>query len=104
MRKQYLVVLLMGLLLSACLTDKKIARNCNRFLEVCGVPQNETTLKDTTVNIDQMVVIPISPDSVKWDGEVSVKNGLAQLPPVEMRGKVISTTFSIVGGRLQVSS
>lgn len=97
--KIYLAIIILAALLTSCLTDKMISRNCDRFASVCG-SDVQTAYKDTTITIEQDITVPIAPDSVVYAGRVKVVNGLAELAPVTLRGNLIAADLSIRKGEL----
>lgn len=96
--KIYLAITLMALLTS-CLTDKMISRNCDRFAAVCG-SDVQTVYKDTTITVEQDITVPIAPDSVVYAGTVKVVDGKAELAPVTLRGNLIAADLTIRKGEL----
>ena len=96
--RKYLFIVLIIFIFGSCLTDRKIARNCDRFVKICGHTQKTTAYKDTTITIDQDVTVPIAPDPINYSGLVSVINGKAELPEISLKGNLIAADLSIQAG------
>lgn len=103
-KKLLLLTLLTQMLLISCLSDKQIIRNYDRFAALAGKTEVKTSVRDTTVEVDHQVVIPISPDSVTYTGLVNVVNGTAQMAPVEVKSRWIKSTVAISDGKLEMKS
>jgi threonine/homoserine efflux transporter RhtA len=84
------------------MTNKRIARNCDRFVEVCGVPETETVYKDTTIYLVQD--IPIPQDSVAVTGDVLVVDGKAEMDRRTIESQLITLDVGITKGKLEVYS
>lgn len=104
MRKEYLIIVLSGLLFVSCLTDRQLLRNYDRFMAIAGKVGTTTTMRDTTIAIDQQVVIPIAPDSVNLVGEVRVVGGVPEMAPVEVKSRWIRSTVAVTNGKLEMKS
>ena len=99
MKSKIYLAITLAALLTSCLTEKQISRNCDRFAAICG-SDVQTVYKDTTITINQDIAVPIAPDSVMYAGTVKVVNGLAELAPVSLRGNLIAADLSIHRGEL----
>lgn len=86
------------------MTDKQIIRNYDRFLALTGKEKVMTSIRDTTLLVEQDVVIPIAPDSTVLTGTVKIVNGSAQMAPMEVKSRWIKSTVAINGGKLELKS
>lgn len=100
--KNFLFVLGFILVITGCVTDKKLLKNYDRFLLLAGKQESKTEYRDTTVTISQQVIVPVKADSVEYDGNVSIINGKAELKEVTLTGNFITGKVSVIGGKLHV--
>jgi hypothetical protein len=102
--KKLLVGLLLLFVMGSCLTESRIARNCEKFAAVCGNTTHTTISKDTIINISDTVPVPLPPDTVIIAGDVEIIEGVATFKPVYVEGSLIATYAEVKNGRLYVKS
>lgn len=73
--------LMICLLLTSCLTAKRIQRNCDKFAQIC-VTESVTKIeyRDTTIYIDKIVEVQLPSDTVKIVDTLYVKDNKCFLP------------------------
>ena len=76
---KYLTLLLSIILLSSCMTVKRIERNCDKFAAVCLTKSSDTvfvTKEVETVYRDTVVEYFIKRDTIHWSTPVYIRQGL----------------------------
>lgn len=66
--KKLIIILLIGLLSTSCLTVRRIQNNCDKFAAVCltGTEvESEIRWRDTTIYVDIPVEVKLPPDTVR---------------------------------------
>lgn len=93
----------------SCLTDRKIANNCERFYEVCGTPERAVEYRDTSFNIQRDIMSPAPKDSIHASaglvidsgGDIIFSNGDNA---ISFGGKYIKSDLKIIDNRLVLDS
>lgn len=91
-------------LLSSCMTTGRIARNCDKFLQVCGTPvQTWIEYRDTVVKLDPIPVrLPQSDINVNL--QLQVKDNQVNLQKQSFTQGLISVEVEVVNNHLQVKA
>ncbi len=85
--------ILICLLLTSCLTVKRIEKNCDKFAKVCVTPTTVTVIKkDTTIFIHDTIFVTLPKDTVYLTNTITVKDGVATMPKVTKSYGVISVS------------
>lgn len=96
--------LLLLLVMGSCLSEARIARNCEKFAAVCGNTESTVASKDTTIILRDTIQVPLPPDTVIISGDVVVVDGVATFKPVYVEGNLIATYAEVKNGKLYVKS
>lgn len=102
--KALVISLFFVFLFSSCLTNKKISRNCDRFFQVCGVPETKIVYRDTTIHLNKTIETPIDQDSIAVVGDVFIKDGKAHMDKKKIESKLITVEAEIRNGKMEIYS
>nr|WP_319570257.1 hypothetical protein [uncultured Draconibacterium sp.] len=82
--KKILLSIILFYTVTSCLTVDRIKRNCDQFAAVC-VTETETVVeyRDTTIYRHDTIKITLPSDTVKLTDTLTMREGMAFLPPVE---------------------
>lgn len=78
-----IIILLIVLLFTSCLTVKRIEKNCDKFAAVCITSTNvKTEYRDTTIYRDRIVQVVLPKDTVKITDTLFIRDNKCFLPYV----------------------
>ena len=99
-----LLILSFAVLLSSCMTTNRIARNCDKFLQVCGTPvQTWIEYRDTVIKLDPIPVrLPQSDINVNL--QMQVKNNQVNLQKQTFTQGLISVNVEVIDNHLHVNA
>ena len=82
--KRLIILFSFVLILSSCITNRQIKRNCDKFAQIC-VTDTETVVeyRDTIIYRHDTIKIQLPADTVKLTDTVTISEGVAYMPPVE---------------------
>lgn len=99
MRITIAIVLLV--LLSSCLTVRRIERNCELFARVCGTNTESTTIyKDTTIVVDRVVPVFLPRDTARVAGLVNLTNSGVQMPKMTAQSGIVTIMAEVKDSQL----
>jgi hypothetical protein len=93
--------ILFTLLFTSCVTDKQLARNCDRLADVCNT-STHIEYRDTTLYIFDTLYVSLKPDTVTITDTVVIIDNFCQMPPVQERFGIISARASVYNSILNV--
>ena len=103
--KKFLSIVILSLVMSSCLTEAKIARNCERFAKVCGKTESVYThTKDTTIYVNDTVLVKLPADTVRMTDTLTIENGIVSSKPVTKSFGLVSATAFVLNNRLDVTA
>lgn len=92
----------------SCLTDRKIANNCERFLGVCGTPERVVEYRDTSFNIQRDIMSPAPKDSIHASAGLVVDSvgnvSFGSDADVSFSGQYVRSDLKIVNNKLIVDT
>lgn len=89
--------------MNSCLTESKIAHNCDRFARVCGDVATTTIVrKDTTIYIHDTIKVKLPADSIHINGVISIDSGVANMKPITKTFGIITANAFILNNQLDV--
>lgn len=100
--KKLLLISLMAIFLSSCLTVGRIQRNCDEFAKVCL--STTTVYRDTTIYHKDTVRIQLPSDTVTIDRVLTVNGTLVSLEPVSVTKGFITAKAWVLNNRLTVDA
>lgn len=100
--KKILLISLLAIFLSSCLTVGRIQRNCEEFAKICNV--TTTVYKDTTIYLKDTIRIPLPADTVTIDQILAVNGNIVSLEPVSVTKGFISAKAWVLNNRLTVDA
>lgn len=104
--RKILILVLIVLLSSSCLTVKRIQRNCDKFAAVCLTEVDKETVikwKDSIVFLDRPVPIKLPPDTVEIRDTIPC-NEMINLGPRTVENGLVGATAQVRDNILDVSA
>lgn len=100
--KKLLLISLLAIFLSSCLTVGRIQRNCAEFAKICNV--TTTIYKDTTIYRKDTIRIKLPGDTVTINRPITVNGTQVSLEPVSVSKGLISAKAWVYANRLMVDA
>lgn len=96
-----LLLIIFTLIFTSCVTDKQLARNCDRLANVCNVTA-QVEYRDTTLYILDTLYVPLPPDTVTITDTIVIIDNFCQMPAVQKSFGIISARASVYNSILNV--
>lgn len=95
-----LLIFLMCIGLSSCLTVGRIQRNCDKFYRICAV----NTVRDTTIVVKDTVTIELPKDTVEFTKYLPCIDGIVNMPPKTVVNGIVTAEAWVINNDLQVKA
>lgn len=100
-----IIYLLLILVLSSCMTVKRIQRNCDQFAKICVTETvKETIYRDTTIFRNDTIMVSLPKDTVHLTDTVSIVNDLVYLPTIYKQFGIIAADAGVQRSVLSVNA
>lgn len=100
-----IIIIILGvLLLTGCVTDRQITRNCDRFVDICKT-DTRVEYRDTVIYITDTILFKLPADTVTLTDTVTIiRNQYCYMPPLYENYGVINVLAGVDNSRLYVSA
>ena len=99
------LIILISILLTSCLTEKRILKHCEDFAKVCGTTTvTETKYRDTVIRVDRRVPVFLPHDTARLASVVRVTDHGAQMGKQTVRQGIVSISSEIENSQLRTTA
>ena len=105
MKTRILILMVLALVFTSCLTVGRIQRNCDKFAKICTVATvTKTVYRDTTIYLTDTIAVKLPADTVTITKTITVTNNVASMPPVYKSFGLIAVKAGVNNSVLNVTA